>query len=58
MITIVFEFPSTYGTFRDALNLPEDHGLSEEELTVMQQARFDNWIAHIEAISQEPTLEA
>jgi len=55
---IIFEFPSVYGTFRDAINLPDDHGLSKAELTAMKQARLDNWVAHIEAISQEPTLEA
>ena len=49
---IIFEFPSAYGTFRDALNLPDDHGLSEAELTAMKQARLENWLAHIEAASQ------
>ena len=55
---IIFEFPSVYGTFRDALNLPDNHGLSEAELTAMKQARLDNWVAHIEAASQEPAKEA
>ena len=49
---IVFEFPSSYGTFRDALNLPDDHGLAEDELTAMKQARVDSWVAHIELMSQ------
>ena len=44
--------------FRDALNLPDDHGLSDDELTAIKQARFDAWIAHVEAASQEPTPEA
>lgn len=57
-VQIIFEFSSRYGTFRDALNLPDDHGLSEDELAVMKQARFDAWIAHVEAASQEPTPEA
>ena len=57
MISIIFEFESPYGTFRDALNLPEDHGFSEEELTTMKQARLDNWITHIETASTtEPEL--
>jgi hypothetical protein len=57
---IIFEFPSAYGTFRDALNLPDDHGFSEEELTAMKQERLDNWVAHIEVASQaeEPAQEA
>jgi len=56
---IIFEFPSAHGTFRDALHLPDDHGLSEVELTAMKQARLDNWVAHIEAASQaeEPAQE-
>ena len=45
MIKIDFEFDSTYGVFRDALHLPDDHGLSEAEIDAMKQQRFDNWIA-------------
>lgn len=43
--------------YRDALHLPDDHGLSDDELTAMKQARFDNWIANIEAASQIVTPE-
>ena len=51
---IDFEVPSAHGTFRDALHLLENHGLSEAELTAMKQARFDAWVAHVDAASQEP----
>lgn len=52
---IVFEFPSPYGgTFRDALILPVDHGLSEAELQAMKQARFDDFIAFVEAAAVAP----
>lgn len=56
---IIFEFPSVYGTFRDALILPDDNNLSEAELTAMKQARLDNWITHIETVFkvEEPALE-
>ena len=54
---ITFEIFSTYGMYRDALHLPDDHGLSDDELTAMKQARFDNWIANIEAASQIVTPE-
>jgi len=54
---ITFEIFSTYGMYRDALNLPDDHGLSDDELTAMKQTRFDNWIANIEAASQIVTPE-
>lgn len=48
MIKIDFEFESKYGTFRDALHLPEDHGLTDVEIDALKQQRFDNWIAMIE----------
>jgi hypothetical protein len=53
-MTIVFEFPSVYGTFRDALNLPNGHGLSEDQLTAMKQTRFDDWLSAIVAASNAP----
>lgn len=42
---IDFEFDSGYGVFRDALHLPDDHGISEVEIAAMKQQRFDNWLA-------------
>lgn len=49
MIKIDFEFDSTYGVFRDALHLSDDHGLSEAEIDAMKQQRFNNWIAIVTA---------
>jgi hypothetical protein len=47
---IDFEFVHPiHGKFRDALNLPDDHGFSEAELEAMKQQRFDNWVAVVEA---------
>ena len=52
MIQIIFEkLHDTYGTFRDALYLPEDHSLTEAEIESMKQQRFDSWI---DAINQPP----
>jgi hypothetical protein len=48
MMKIVFEFQTPYGVFRDALHLPEDHGLSQEQITAMQQERLDNWLFVVE----------
>lgn len=45
MIKIDFEFDSPYGVFRDALHLPENHGMTDAEIQTMKQQRFDNWIA-------------
>jgi hypothetical protein len=49
MVKIDFEFDSQYGVFRDALHLPEDHGLSDDEIQALKQQRFDNWIAIVTA---------
>jgi hypothetical protein len=45
---IIFEFETPYGVFRDALHLPEDHGLSQEQIAAMQQERLDNWLFAVE----------
>lgn len=55
---IDFSFSSQYGTFSDALHLPDDHGLSDEQIEAMKQARFDNWIAVITAPSPNYLLDA
>lgn len=49
MINIVFERETDYGTFRDALHLPEDHNLTDEQIQAMMQERVDNWIAIVSA---------
>ena len=58
MIKIDFSFSSQYGTFSDALHLPDDHGLTQEEITAMQQQRFDNWVAVITAPPPNYVLDA
>ena len=45
---IIFEFPTAYGVFRDALYLDDDHQLTETEINVLKQERVDNWLAVIE----------
>lgn len=47
MITIDFQFDSEYGTFKDALVLPDDHGFTDTQLNEMKQTRLDNWITVI-----------
>lgn len=53
-MVIDFSFDSQYGTFCDAIHLPDDHGLSDDEIEAMKQQRFDNWIA---VITHIPTAE-
>ena len=43
---IDFSFPSELGTFNDALHLPDDHGLTDEEIEAMKKARFDAWFLY------------
>lgn len=49
MDQIIFEFATPYGVFRDALYLPADHGLTDEQIAEMQRERLNNWLAIIEA---------
>ena len=57
MIKIDFEFESKYGVYRDALHLPDDHGMNDEQIAAMKQQRFDNWIAVIETPAVEVAAE-
>lgn len=55
---IDFERETSFGTFRDAITLPDDHGFSEAEIQAMMQQRVDNFLAFIEnARLQEPQPE-
>ena len=51
MITIDFEFD---GVYKDALILPDDHGLSDAEIQAIKQQRYDNWKI---VINTPPTLD-
>ena len=53
MIKIDFEITENGLSFRDALHLSDDHGLTEAEIQAMQMERFNNWKAFIEASSVE-----
>lgn len=53
MIKIDFEFETPHGVFRDALHLPDDHGMTDEQIDAMKTQRVDNWIAIVTAPSVE-----
>ena len=55
---IDFSFDTQYGKFCDALHLPDDHGLSDEQIEAMKQQRLDNWIAVITAPAPDYVLDA
>jgi hypothetical protein len=42
---IDFSFETQYGNFCDALTLPDDHTLTEEEIDAIKQQALNNWIA-------------
>ena len=48
MVKIDFEFTTTYGVFRDALYLPDDHTFTNEQIAAMKQERLDNWLFVVE----------
>lgn len=52
-IKIDFEFDTEYGVFRDALYLPDDHTLTEQEIHSIKEQRRDNWISIITAPAVE-----
>ena len=49
MVKIDFEFETPFGKYNDALYLPDDHGLSDEEINAMKQQRLSNWLSVIES---------
>jgi len=61
MIKIDFEIQNEkYGVYRDALHLPEDHGMTDEQIEAMKQERYDNWVNIIEnppVVEEQPQIE-
>lgn len=51
---IDFEFDTPHGKFRDALHLPDNHGLSDAEIEAMKAQRCDAWIAAVTTPAPEP----
>lgn len=49
MIKIDFKIDNGMYSFSDALHLPVDHTYTDQEIEAMKQARFDNWIAVLNA---------
>lgn len=51
-----FEFTTTYGVYRDALYLADDHTLSAAEIEALKQERLDNWIYAVENPPEPPPV--
>lgn len=54
MIQIDFEINQDGWMYRDALYLPDDHNLTDEEISAMQMERFNNWLAIVQSASEAP----
>ena len=52
LVKIEFEIAEGARVYRDTLYLPLYHGLTEEELGAMKQARYDEWVALINESSE------
>ena len=58
MIKIDFEFiHQIYGSFKDAIHLPNDHNFTENEIENIKIERYNNWINSIESISSSPHVQ-
>lgn len=53
MVKIDFEITKNGFTLKDALVLPDDHGLSKKEIEAMKQARVNNWYAALTSVADE-----
>lgn len=51
MIRIEFESQTPYGLFKDSLVLPENHGMTEEQI---EKLKADSVQAFIDAFTAEP----
>lgn len=54
MIKIDFERTDGIYTLRDAIILPDNHGLSDEEIEQIKETRWTNWI---EMVTNPPQPE-
>lgn len=54
MISITFEVTQNRYTLRDALVLPDNHGLTDTEIEELKQKRFNEWYAFVTAPQPEP----
>jgi len=56
MIKIEFEITKDGYTLKDAIVLPENHGMTNEQIEAIKQKRFDDWYAIVTAPSEEEEI--
>ncbi len=54
MVAIEFTFDTRFGQYNDALILPDDHGLTEQQIEALKVQRLTNWLKHFEPPPSEP----
>jgi hypothetical protein len=52
---IDFEIVKDGYVYRDAIVLPDDHSVTDDQIEAMRQARFDAWYAVVTA--EEPAID-
>ncbi len=50
MESFEFSFITKYGKFSDVIYLPENHGLTEEEINNMKIERLNNWLTYLDDV--------
>lgn len=55
---IIFKFDTPFGSFCDALNLPDDHSLTDEQIESMKQERLTNWLAVVNPVIDPAAVDA
>ena len=53
---IDFEFQTSAGLFRDAITLPDDHGLTDEQIESMKIQRRDAWVQLVTSPPEDPQI--
>jgi hypothetical protein len=56
-MNIDFEITKDGYTLKDAIVLPDNHGMTDDEIEAMKQKRFDNWYAIVTAPPIEEVVE-
>ena len=52
-----FSYETKYGTFSDALVLPDDHTYTNDDLEKLKLQRRDNWISYIHSTQIQTPVE-
>lgn len=57
MVSIDFEIVRDGNVFRDAIVLPDDHGLTDKQIEAIKESRYALWLDAINTPAEEQTEE-